>query len=412
MPVLSDLHDIVIVGGGPAGLVAAAALVRQAPHLRKRVMVVEKTPYPREKICAGAVGDRGWRYLEQLDIAPEVPHVRIDGISVCSTEGHHMVRPGAIGRVVRRVEHDAALADRVRALGVNVVDGVRVTQLVDHGDHVDVETSAGSLRANVVVGADGVGSLVRRNMGLHAGDLRAMALEVDTPPIATDLPRDIIHFDASDRRYAGYIWDFPSIVDGQEVVCRGIYVLRARAGLFADVPPDDHLDLEALLAEYLAERDLDLSAVRRKRFAERGYVIGDTVVDGRRMLIGEAAGIDPISGEGIAQAIESGARAGAFLAAWDGTTRGLSAWTRTARRSRLGRDLWVRSRGVPWFYGQHRDRLERGFAHAQALLEAGALHWGGRTPSLGMLVQGATKAMAGALRAAPSQAARSPNRSP
>lgn len=409
MAALSDTRDIVVVGGGPSGLVTAAAMVRAEPRLRARIIVLERATYPREKICAGGIGDRGWRYLDQLDIAPGVPEVRIHGVSVCSTEGHLIRRPGPIGRVVRRKSFDAALMERVRSLGVTIRDGVRVQQLDDRGDHVAVETSHGSLRASVVVGADGVGSMVRRNMGLHAGALRATVLEVDTPPTPHDLPRDLIHFDATDRRYAGYIWDFPSIVDGEDVVCRGIYVLRPREGTFADVPPDDSIDLEQLLARYLADRGLDLSTVRRKRFAERGYAPHDRVVDGRRMLVGESAGIDPISGEGIAQALEGGARAGAFLARWDGSTAGLAAWQQVLARSRLGWDLWVRSRGTPVFYGAQRPRLERAFAHSPALLEAGAVHWAGGVPGPGLLSRGLAAAAVGALRAAPTQAHLSPN---
>ena len=406
---IDDLRDIVIVGGGPAGLTTAAAMVRADPRLKSRVVVLEKGRYPREKICAGAVGDRGWRYLDDLDIAPQVPHVRVDGVSVCSAEGHLIARPGGIGRVVRRVEFDAALKEQVVSLGVKVVDGVRVKELDDRGTHVDVQTTQGDLRAAVVIGADGVGSLVRRHMGLHAGALRAMALEVDTPSIAADLPRDLIHFDASCRRYAGYIWDFPAIVEGEEVVCRGIYVLRPKSGAVSDVPPDDGVDLESELAAYLADRGLDLASVRRKRFAERGFVPREQVVMGRRMLVGESAGIDPVSGEGIAQALEYGARAGAFLSRWDGTVAGLGRWQQVVTRSRLGWDLFVRSSGVSLFYGDRRPRLERGFAGSPRLLHAGALHWGGQTPGPGQLIGGLGSAIWAAMRRPPTEPSLSPN---
>jgi len=409
---LSDLKDIVIVGGGPAGLVTAAAIVRAAPRLRSRVVVLERATYPREKICAGGIGDRGWRYLDQLDIVPDVPQVRIHGVSVCSSEGHLIQRPGPLGRVVRRKEFDAALMERVRGLGVTIEDGVRVSRLHDRGDHVRVDTSRGQLRASVVIGADGVGSMVRRSLGLHAGALRATVLEVDTDPTPQDLPRDLLHFDATDRRYAGYIWDFPTIVNGENIVCRGIYVLRPKTGAIADLPPDDSIDLEALLATYLTDRGLDLSAVRRKRFAERGFVPREDVVAGRRMLVGEAAGIDPISGEGIAQALEGGARAGAFLARWDGTTAGLAAWQRTFTSSRLGWDLWVRSQGTGVFYGRRRARLERAFAHSPALLEAGAIHWAGGTPSPWLLSKGLAAAALGSVRGAPPRPHPSPNAPP
>ena len=65
-------------------------------------------------------------------------------------------------RVVRRVEFDHALADEARARGVAIREATRVTDLAFERSGVRIETTAGSLRARAVVGADGVGSFVRR----------------------------------------------------------------------------------------------------------------------------------------------------------------------------------------------------------------------------------------------------------
>ncbi len=394
-----DTGDIIIVGGGPAGLTTALSLVHHAPALRERITIVEKARYPREKICAGGVGDRGWRFLEALDAAPSVPEVRIHGISVCSTEGICVARPGHIGRVIRRVELDAALAEIVEHRGIRIEQGVSVRDITEpDGEGALVHTRSGVRRACIVVGADGVGSAVRRSMGLHAGDYRALVLEVDTPGVAGDPDRDLIHFDASDRSYAGYIWDFPSIVDGEAVMCRGLYVLRPRTGLHPDVPVDDAIDLTATLGEYMAARGLDIGGVRKKRFAERGFAVRDRVTLGRRMLVGESAGIDPVSGEGIAQALEYGFRAGAFLAQVVQEGRPLDDWARVLPRSRLGWDLRVRTGIVPVFYGRWRPALERGFAASPKLLHAGAQHWGGRLPKAWDVARGMLQASRGVLR--------------
>jgi len=372
-------NDIVIVGGGPAGLVTAAALLRQDPSLRGRVRVLERDRYPREKLCAGGLGDRGWRILEALDIAPRVDHVRVSAIRLRTAHAEMLGRPGPpIGRVVRRLRFDHALALRVAALGVIIDEGTAVRSVEEDGDRVRVLTNQGELHAEVVVGADGVGSRVRRAMGLHAGGLRAAVLEVDTPAGDGDPPRDTLHFEARWPTLPGYIWDFPTIVDGQPLVCRGIYVLRARDGAVSGLAPaQGEVDLEAALAAYMADKGLDLAGCRKKRFAERGWEPRTVVVAGRRLLVGEAAGIDPITGEGIAQAIESGAAAGRFLAAGPRTPARLARWQRTADRGRLGWDLWVRNRLLAQLYGGGRPRAENALAGNDALLAAGCRHWAG-----------------------------------
>ena len=345
--------------------------------LRGRVRVLEKARYPREKLCAGGLGDRGWQLLERLGIAPDVPEVRVNAIRLRTSQAEMLGRPGApIGRVIRRIEFDHALAQSVARLGVVVEDGVAMTGLHEDDSGVLVQTDAGPRRAGVLVGADGVGSRVRRSLGLHAGGLRAAVLEVDSPAGAGDPPRDTLHFDARDPGLPGYLWDFPTLVDGEPLVCRGVYVLRARAGQVDGLSPGQgEADLEALLGAYMDSKGLDLSACRRKRFAERGWEPRTQVVQGRRLLVGEAAGIDPISGEGIAQAIESGFAAGRFLTRGPRTPARLARWQTASAHGRLGWDLWVRNRLLGMVYGAGRPRLERALAGNDGLLTAGCRHW-------------------------------------
>ncbi|HEX4514979.1 MAG TPA: NAD(P)/FAD-dependent oxidoreductase, partial [Polyangiaceae bacterium] len=72
--------DVIVVGGGPAGLTSAVAMRAADPKLHVRVL--EKARYPREKYCAGALGGRGLKILDELDMRPDVPSVPIDGISL------------------------------------------------------------------------------------------------------------------------------------------------------------------------------------------------------------------------------------------------------------------------------------------------------------------------------------------
>lgn len=356
-----------VVGGGPAGLTAALTLGSLRPDLKPRIVVLEAERYPREKYCAGAVGGRGEKILEALDALPDVPSAPIDGMSLRADGAEVSTRIGRIGRVVRRIEYDHALAKKVARRGLKVQDGTPVSAVRVEGAGAVVETPAGELRAAVVIGADGVGSVVRRAMGLPRGKLRAQVLELDTEPVAGDRDRDLIHFDAGDRRLPGYTWDFPTVVGGKELVCRGIYHLRMA---------DEQVDLTGLFGERLAAMGLDIRAYKNKRFAERGYEPGSPIVKGPLMLCGEAAGIDPITGEGIAQAIEYGHLAGTFLAASVGSAPSIDGWTRFVQTSRLARDLSVRTRAVTAFYGAARPRMERFLARTPSALHLGCQHFG------------------------------------
>jgi flavin-dependent dehydrogenase len=367
----SQTMEVVIVGGGPAGLTTALAIARAEPALTSKIVVLEKGVYPREKYCAGALGRRGDKILSDLDARPDVPSVRIDGISFRALEGEMRAEVGEIGRVVRRIEFDHALAKSAIARGIQVIDGARVDRVEKTMGAATVVSSKGTFSAPVVIGADGVGGVVRKAMGHGAGKHRAQVLEIDTEPVPGDRDRRTLHFDASDRELSGYYWDFPTIVDGRELVSRGIYHLKV---------DDGPMDLHARFAERLAKMGLKIDDYKNKRFAERGYEPALTLVDGALLLVGESAGIDPISGEGIAQAIEYGALAGAFVAEVAAERRVLSDWTTTLRKSRLGIDLHVRTKFIDSFYGAIRSEVEGLLVREATALRSGCRHFAALPP--------------------------------
>ena len=77
------------------------------------------------------------------------------------------------------------------------------------------------------------------------------------------------------------------------------------------------------------------------------------------MLVGEAAGIDPVAGEGIAQAIEYGALAARYLIERLGDDGRVDGWAGCFARTRLGLDLALRERVVPLAHGRARGWMER-----------------------------------------------------
>jgi flavin-dependent dehydrogenase len=237
---------------------------------------------------------------------------------------------------------------------------------------VTVHSSAGDIDAEVVVGADGVGSLVRRTMGVSQTPFVAQAVEVDTEPVSTDFRRDLLTFDLSRRDLRGYYWDFPTLVNGRPLVCRGVYGLKPAHG-------EQGPELDEVLSAALSARGLRLSDYKKKRYAERGFHRKGRVSAPRVLLVGEAAGIDPVTGEGIAQAIQYGARAGEYLSKKlrEGDVR-FDDWAKSVRGASIGRDLWVRSTLARAAYGKNRPVIERYLLDTPEFLRVGLQHFGGR----------------------------------
>lgn len=365
--------EVVIVGGGPAGLSLALFLAALDPALFARTILLERERYPREKVCAGAIAGHALRRLRTIGALPDVPHVEVRGLSATTRFGRVEVRSEeTAGWVVRRVEFDAALAELARSRGLELREGSAVKR-VDMGRESEVAVTLeddSNLRTKFLVGADGVGSIVRRALKLPKGPLLARAVEVDTPATSGDA-LDVLHFDLTAPDLRGYAWDFPTPIGGRVEMCRGVY----------DLGPVTRDPSERLLG-----RSQAAPISKARRFGERGVSLAQAMGRGNVLLIGEAAGIDPVLGEGIAQAILYGEMAARLIVA---RQRQRQARFEDARsellRGRLGLDLGVRGRALGFTYGVTRSVMERSIVADDSLARAGLAYFAGRRVSRGNL---------------------------
>ncbi len=355
-------YDVIIVGAGPAGLSTALFLVHATPELRDRVLVLERKTFPRDKFCAGAVGARADHLLAGIGVHVEVPSVSITGVRMTVPQGISERAPGPIGRTIRRVEFDAELANQVRKRGITLLEAMPVEEISVSSRGVEVGAGGSSFSGKILVGADGVGSFVRRWLGLPFGSLRARVVEVDSERVHGDPPPSVLHFDVSDRGLKGYAWDFPTPVANRIMMSRGVYGLV--------FPGDEPPDVGALLDRRLRRLELDPARCRKKQMVERGFEPHQPFARGRVMLVGEAAGVDPVTGEGIAEAIQYGSVAGPFLA--DKVLRNepsLTDWPGHLLRSVVGADLFLRRWGAYLCFRYARRPVETLFARVPRILD-------------------------------------------
>jgi geranylgeranyl reductase family protein len=355
--------DVLVVGAGPAGAAAGLAARRRGLD----VLVVDKATFPRDKTCGDGLTTAALRFLEQLgiDIRTLPGYMAVRETVLVSPSGRHVSLPlppeGDHAAVVPRVELDAAIVAKARESGVEVRDGTAVTGVEVAADGVSVALGAnGTVRAGVVVAADGHYSFVRRSVRPAAppelGTWHAFRQYFQ----GVDERRLWVLFEAD--LLPGYAWVFP-LPDRRANV--GFGVLRH--------PGMSGKELNARWREVLARPTVRtvLGPDAEPEATHRAWPIPasfeyDALADGRVLYVGDAANaVDPLTGEGIAQAIEtavlaveaiaSGDPAGAGRRYKEGVRRALGRDLRFAAalqrvlRSRRGARAAVRAAGLtPW----------------------------------------------------------------
>ena len=304
--------DVAIVGAGPAGSAAAVTLARAG----RRVLLVDKARFPRDKFCGDGLTADALRRLEALGLDPGAvaSWFDVDEVMIRSPRGREVAYrlPSGHGRyaaVARRLDLDAALVDLAAAAGVEVGEQTSVVGIEPGPDGVALRldgagAAAAVVEADHVVAADGMWSPVRKMLGAdrpgYLGDWHAFRQywRGVTGPAAEQL---WVLFEAD--LLPGYFWSFP-VAGGSTNVGFGI----RRGGRIAT------RDMRTLWPELLSRPHIrrllgpDAEPEAPHRAWPIPAALGDRLLaDGRVMFVGDAAAAtDPMTGEGIGQALATG----------------------------------------------------------------------------------------------------------
>ncbi len=297
--------DVLIVGTGPAGTSTALHLIQQDPAWAGRVVMVDKAVHPRDKLCGGGITHMGLNTLSRLGLELEPQSFDVHEVRLLYEDKSYSFFGNPVFRIIRRAEFDHWLLQTAVTRGVTVYQGEAVTDIITHDDYVQVVTEKRTFQARVVVAADGSRSFVRRRLKWDDDSRVARLIEVLTPEDARTQPefRDgVAIFDftpMTTHQLQGYYWDFPSFVQGKPFMNRGVFDSRAR-------PERPKADLPQTLRDEMAERQRNLDDFEIKGHPIRWWSKDGRFAIPRVILVGDAAGADPLMGEGIAFALGYG----------------------------------------------------------------------------------------------------------
>jgi geranylgeranyl reductase family protein len=302
-------YDVIVVGGGPGGSTAA----RFCAKAGLKTLIIEKERLPRYKPCGGCLSTKTVHLLG-FDLSPVVENTIYGAkFTYCSKDPFVIESKDPIAFLVMRDRFDQLLVNKALEDGAAILEGEKVKKIEEKSGGVEVELGKGrKFHCRYLIGADGAESTVARFLPLppQRNDGNGMAIESE---IAFD---SSIHFPQKELQFInldfgrvpnGYGWVFPK----REWLSVGI------GGMYRETK---RMNLRQHLKSFIKGLDYIPEGKAGKVMGHRlpsFYDEEQKVSQGRILLVGDAAHLmDPLQGEGIYYAVQSGMLAGEAIMEW------------------------------------------------------------------------------------------------
>src|SRR2546429_4560603 len=291
-----DTYDVAVIGAGPAGVMAAWTAAKEGA----RTILLERETSAGRKPCAEGILSEA---LDDAQVSPtrEFAAHRITGAYLYPPDERKRVRVGGDGYILDKPAFLPSLAERAGGAGAEVTYGTRIESVsreegfvLAHGTR---DSQPFSLRAKVVVGCDGAGSILARQFFPRRNYPVIAAFQYDMIKCQLEDEATLEIFIGHKKAPAGYIWIFPK---GKGTANVGIGLKGSGA--------------KSLLDKFIQEHPGMFADARIERSQAAPVPVGGEVEDyvtGNMMLCGDAAGqVIPLTGAGIHTSIVSGKIAG------------------------------------------------------------------------------------------------------
>ncbi len=328
--------DIIVVGAGPAGSSAAAALAESG----FRVAIIEKSTRPGSKPCAGGLVMRGVQRLPKRVLNSVERYCFETQVNILSAGLSFVTkRPQPIIAMVMRQHFDRLLLEEAISAGALLFDGQTIKRVRNTNQAVHIVTNGTPLTASYLIAADGALSPVARGIGLY-GQVElvpAIECEIEVTEALFDQYCNAARFDLGFVPQ-GYGWVFPK----KDHLSVGVGRLRrgnTRLGKYLD----EYLSFLRLSDCRILEKNASIISLwaGRNRFAS-----------GRVLLTGDAAGLaDPLTAEGISNAMLSGQlAANAIRGAEKYGIRDAATYYEKLLKQKIIKEIRVASKVSEWIY--------------------------------------------------------------
>ncbi len=296
----SEHYDVIVVGMGPAGASAAYELSQSGLS----VLAFDKQAHPRYKVCGGGLSARIAKILpaDFLSIVEESVH-RVQ-FTYGAQESFLIQSPEPIAYMVMRQDFDQWLVNNARQAGTTIHEDETVLEIHNQEEGVEVVTKQGRYRSRVVIGADGVMSMVAQQCfpGRSFMKIPALESEVHGEPLHVfqKTPTALISLQAAKK---GYGWIFPKREGLSLGVGEFVKGTKRPKQSFRDFIGHEPL-LDGLKVPAPLGYPIPIASAQAYR---KGHAWAGRLVRGRTMLVGDAGHlVDPLLGEGIYYAVRSG----------------------------------------------------------------------------------------------------------